>query len=220
MAFNQRQYENLIRTIVVGAVAKEFRKAKIIKKATDRAVKDGKIATGALSRPDVTGSMIPTRDDRWLLNKDSIIVRVGSVENGLPSAISVDVKVDFGVDEDYAFTRKDINAKYPNKFPNLDNIKVWIKSKSQRGLIRFDYNGKPADLNNDKVVSRIAYAVGRKIKKEGISKRYRSNYFKPVENEVDKVLSIAMFNASQRILDKYEQELYSSILEAVDINIV
>ena len=79
MAFSKRQYENFIRTIVVAAVAKEFRRAKIVEGIVKRAKADGKVATGGLIRPDVTGSIIPTRDDRWLLDKKSVQVNVGRV---------------------------------------------------------------------------------------------------------------------------------------------
>lgn len=220
MAFSKKQYENFVRTITVAAVAKQFKKAKIVERLVKRAISDGKIATGGLSRPDLTNSVIPTRDDRWLLSKDSVIINIGKVDEGLPKSISVELNVSFGTDPDYAFTRKDINADYPLKFPNINRIKTWIKAKSDRGLMSFSYKNKPADLNNEKVVNRIAYLISRKIKKEGISQKYKSNYFKPVKDEVQKSLDKAIFNASKRVIEKYEEDFYNSVINIIDKNIL
>ena len=84
----------------------------------------------------------------------------------------------------------------------------------------FSYKNKPADLNNEKVVNRIAYLISRKIKKEGISQKYKSNYFKPVKDEVQKSLDKAIFNASKRIIEKYEEDFYSSVINIIDKNIL
>lgn len=220
MAFSKKQYENFIRTIVVAAVAKEFRRAEIVKGIIDRAKNDGKIATGGLTKPELTSSIIPTREDRWLLDKESVSVRVGKVEQGLPTNVGVEVNVKFGVEGEYVFTRNDIDAKYPSSYPNVDAIRLWIKAKSNRGLMTFTYNDEPADLNNPKVVNRIAYLIGRRIKKQGINKKYKSDYFKPVKNQVSNVLDKALFNASERIVEKYQQEFYSSVLNIIDENIL
>lgn len=220
MAFSKKQYENFVRTITVAAVAKGFRKAKIVESLIKRAISDGKVATGGLIRPDVSNSIIPTRDDRWLLSRDSVIIRVGKVEQGLPKSISVELNVSFGTDPDYVFTRKDNDAEYPASFPNVARIKTWIRAKSDKGLMSFSYRNKPADLNNQKVLNRIAYLISRKIKDEGIQERYKSNYFKPVKNQVQKSLDKALSSASQRIAEKYEEEFYNSVTNIIDKNIL
>lgn len=221
MGFSKKQYQNFIRIVMVAAVAKEFRKAKIIEGVTNRAISDNKIATGRLINPESTGSIIPSRDDKWLIDRRSIVVSVGSIKYNLPSKIQVSLSVSYGVDDNYVFTRNDINAEYPEgTTPNINAIKNWIVSKSQTGLLRFTYKGKALDTSNDKQVSSVAYLIGRKISKEGISKKYRSDYFKPVDNKAKDVLQKGIFKASNRIMDLYENELYNSVLEAVDINIV
>lgn len=220
MGFSKKQYQNFIRIVIVAAVAKEFRKAKIIEGVTNKAMSDNKIATGRLINPESTGSIIPSRDDKWLIDRRSIVVSVGNVKYNLPSKIQVSLSISYGVEDKYVFTRNDINAKYPEKTPPRNPIKTWIISKSQKGLLRFTYKGKALDTSNDKQVNSVAYLIARKISKEGISKKYRSDYFKPVDNKAKDVLQKGIFKASNRIMDLYENELYNSVLEAVDINIV
>lgn len=220
MAFSKKQYENFVRTIIVAAVAKEFRKAKIIENAVKRALEDGKIATGGLAKPSFTGSMIPSRDDRWLLDRESVIVSVGKVEQGLPRNIDVTLNIKFGVDGDYVFTRSDVDANYPSSFPNVGAIKTWIQAKSDRGLMTFTYRNKTADLSNPKVLDRIAYAVGKSIKTQGIKDKYKSNYFEQVSSEADAVLNAALAKASSRVMEKYEEEFYNSITNILDTNIL
>lgn len=220
MAFSKKQYENFIRTIIVAAVAKEFRKAKIVERVVNRAKEDGKIATGGLTNPSLTGSIIPSRDDRWLLDRESLLVNVGKVDQGLPTRVDVQLNISFGLEPEYVFTRKDVDAKYPSSFPNVSSIKGWIRAKSSRGLMSFTYNGKPADISNEKQLNSLAYLIGRKIKDKGISKKYKSDFFKPVKNEVDNVLDIALNKASERIIEKYEQEFYSSVINVIDKNIL
>lgn len=221
MAFSRKQYENFIRTIVVAAVTKEFRRAKIIEGVINRAKADGKVATGGLIRPDLTNSIIPTRDDRWLLDKKSVQVNVGKVVYNVPLKISVELNIEYGTDPDYVFTRSDINAQRKRgSLPNFGNIKTWIIAKTTRGLLNFKYRGKPLDVNNEKQVSRVAYVVMRSIAAKGISKKYRSDYFKPVKNQVQKVLEAGISKASDRIIEKYQEELYSSVINTIDTNVV
>lgn len=220
MAFTKRQYENFIRTIIVAAVAKEFRRAKIIEGVIKRAKADGKVATGGLIRPDVTNSIIPTRDDRWLLKRESVKVNVGKVMYNVPTNVSVELNIEYGVDPDYIYTRRDINAQWPlGKLPNVDRIKTWVIAKSSRGLLNFKYRGKPLDVDNEKQVSRVAFAVRRSIGRKGISTKYKSNYFKPVKDEVNEALRIGVAKASDRIVEKYQEDIYNSIVNTIDINV-
>lgn len=220
MAFSKKQYENFIRTIVVASVAKEFRSASIIKKAIDAAKNDNKIATGGLIRPDVTGSMIPSRDDRWLLPRESVRIDIGSVENNLPSNINVSIEVEFGVDEDYYFTRSDVDGDWESSYmPNTSAIKKWILAKSRRG-ISFTYKNKQADLSNPTQLNSVSYVISKSIRDNGFKSEYRSDYFKNVDGRVKKVLTKSLQNASTRIMEKYEEDVYNSILEAIDLNIV
>lgn len=221
MAFSKRQYENFIRTIVVAAVAKEFRRAKIVEGIVKRAKADGKVATGGLIRPDVTGSIIPTRDDRWLLDKKSVQVNVGRVVYNVPLKISVELNIEYGTDPDYVFTRSDTDAQWPRgTFPDVNKIKTWIVAKTSRGLLNFKYRNKPLDVSNEKQIERVAYVVGRSISRKGVNRKYKSDYFKPVKNQVQKVLEAGISKASDRIIEKYQEELYSSVINTIDTNVV
>lgn len=221
MAFSKRQYENFIRTIIVASVAKEFRRAKIIDGVIKRAKNDKKVATGGLIRPDVTGSIIPSRDDRWLLNKDSVIVNVGTLKNGLPTKIQVTLNIEYGTDGDYVFTRKDLNAKWPKgKMPNVNRIKFWLRAKTSRGLLNFKYRGVPLDPSNEVHLDRAAYVVARSIARKGIKEEYKSNYFKDVGKKVKKTVDLGVSKASGRIIEKYQEELYDSIVQVIDVNII
>lgn len=220
MGFSTRQYENFIRTIIVASVAKEFRRAKIVEGVIKRAKADGKVATGGLIRPDATGSIVPTRDDRWLLKKESVKVSVGKVVYNVPLRVSVELNIEYGVDPDYIYTRRDINAQWPlGKLPNVNRIKTWIIAKSSRGLLNFKYRGKPLDVSSDKQVSRVAFAVRRSIARKGISNKYKSNYFKPVKDEVNEVLRTGIAKASDRIVEKYQEDIYNSVVNIIDINV-
>lgn len=219
MAFSASQFKNFIRTIVVAAVAKEFRNAKIIEAALSKAQADGKVATGGLIRPDLTGSILPTKDDRWLIKPDAVIVEVGSVSDGLPENINVNLRVEFGVDNEYYFTRSDVDGDYEGSFPEVEQIRRWIIAKQGRGM-QFTYKDKPADLSNPTHLTSIAFLIGRKIMREGFDRHRRSDYFEDVGDKVDAVLRRGLERASSRVLEKYEEELYNAIVEAIDINIV
>lgn len=220
MAFSKRQYENFIRVIVVAAIAKEFRKAKIIESAVKKAITDGKVATGGLIRPDVTGSMIPSRDDRWLIKKEAVQVNVGSVVYNTPLRVSVNIQLEYGTDENYIYTRRELNAKWPlGKLPNVNRIKTWIIAKSSRGMINFTYRGKPLDTSNDKQVTRMAFTIRRSIGRKGIKEKYKSNYFEKVGDKAEKAVQAGLRKASDRIVEKYQQEIFRSSVEMIDKNI-
>ena len=71
-----KQIQNLIKVVVMAALAKEFRKSQIIKRILENVKKNDQIASGSLTRPDVTGSITRSADDRWQIKPDAVLVKV------------------------------------------------------------------------------------------------------------------------------------------------
>ena len=96
------QYRNIIRVIVVAALSKQFRKAKIVDRVVKRIKADKLVATGELSMPKLTGSLLPSSDDRFLIKRNSVIIRVirmSQYGRNYPMAVSVGVNLRYGLNE-------------------------------------------------------------------------------------------------------------------------
>ena len=101
MAFSEGQYKNFIKVIVVAAVAKEFRKSAIIKKVVNKIKSQDLVATGELSNPQLTGSILPSRDDKFLVEKGGVVVKTAKIgPKGTPVATEISVRLRYGLAEE------------------------------------------------------------------------------------------------------------------------
>ena len=53
-----------------------------------------------------------------------------------------------------------------------------------------------------------------------MNRKYKSDYFKPVKDQVQRTLEAGIDKASERIIQKYEEELYNSVVNTIDTNVV
>lgn len=165
-----KQIQNMIKVIVVAALAKEFRKSEIIKRIIKNAKKNDHIATGGLIRPDVSGAIDPSADDKWLIKPDSVIVRVISTGSQVVG-VTVRLNIKHGVQPQYFW----LSGKSPDKkwWPNGERIEDWIKLKARRGKVfTITERGvkRNMDPSNISDVNRVSYVISRSIAKKGIKK--------------------------------------------------
>lgn len=204
MAFTESQYKNFIKVIVVGAVAKEFRKSAIMKKITANIKKDNLIATGELVAFRATGAILPSADDRFLVEKGGVLVK--SVKIGpknTPVATQIVVKIRYGITEEKYFylTKGSPNKKW---FPNRDAIAEWIKIKKAKGNnFTVTKKGIKKEANTDSEIRSVAYVIARAISMKGIKK---SDFLEPFKNKrygVNASLARANKRITKRLLDLY-----------------
>lgn len=201
-----KQIENQIRVIVVAALAKEFRKSQIIKRIIAIAKKNDHIATGALIKPSATASITPSSDDRWLIKRDAVQVKVMKGKS-LPSGVLVRLKIEFGIEPQYFW----LSERSPDKrwWPNGTAIENWIKLKARRGkrfYIKQRGGEKVMDPGNPSDVSRVAYVISRHlaangIKKTGLTEPFYGDY--------------GVYSTMRRAKSRYQAriyELYASIM--------
>ena len=199
MAFSKSQYKNFIKVIVVGAVAKEFRKSAIMKKITANIKKDNLIATGELAAFRATGAILPSADDKFLVEKGGVFVR--SVNIGpkqTPIATQIVVKIRYGITEEKYFY---LMKGSPNKrwFPNRDKIEEWVRAKKAKGFAK----GKMEKANTDSQIRSVAYGIAKAISMKGIKK---SNFLEPFKDKrygVNASLARANKRITKRLLDLY-----------------
>lgn len=209
-----RQYENRIKIIVVAAVAKQFRRSRIIDRVIATAQSDGAVASGRLINPESSGSIIPFRDDQWLNRKGAVDVSVGEIKNNSPSKINVRVNIEYGLDEKYDTLRED--RERARVYPNITAIKNWIRDKSRRG-ISFTYRNGELDISNDKHLTSVAFAVSKGIKKDGI--KNKSKLFNPFTEGSDNVYNTVvrgMANSEARIIELYDPILLSAVEDILE----
>lgn len=222
----RKQYENQIRLIAVSETSRAFRKSAIIKAIVKIAKQKNHIASGKLTNPSESNSIIPNADDRWLVrnNKKAVIVRVYGIKEGVPSSVRIKTQLEYGVDEKYY--QLTTHSKKLKPFPSgnglvsIDRLEDWIKQKSSRGLsFKLPSRGKgrkketrPMDPSNPIDVGRVAFAIANGIKKNGI--KNRSNFFNPFEYKntgVKATLTKAEARINDRLTELFTSEATISI---------
>ena len=204
MAFSEGQYKNFIKVIAVAAVAKEFRKSAIIKKVVQRIKSEGLVATGELSNPQFTGSILPSRDDKFLVEKGGVFVKTAKIgPKGTPVATEIRLKVRYGLTEEKYFYLTHLS---PNNtwFPNVDRIVEWIKIKKARGNnFTITRNGVTREAKKDWEIKSVAFLISRSISNKGIEKR---DFLKPFEDKttgVEASLARAQVKITERLFELY-----------------
>ena len=207
------QFENQMKVIIVAALAKEFKRAKIVKRVIEKAKSLGQVATGGLITPSFTGSIIPSSDDRWLIKKDAVVVRVTSMKYGVPTFASIRLKISYGLAKEYYWLTEDSDSKAWH--PDGTRIMNWIKAKGDRG--RFKYKGKPLDTSKEYQVKNVAYHISKSIAAKGIKKTKLFSPFKDPSNGVQSAVNKALPKAYVRISSLYGTALESSVLEMLEV---
>ena len=196
MAVSEAQYKNRVKVIAVGAISKEFKRSAIIKKIVARIKSQGLVATGELSNPQATASILPTRDDRFLIAKDSVVVKTAKIgPNKTPIATEIRVKITYGLNEEKYFY---LTEGSPNKkwFPNVGKIESWIRIKKQRGL-------GFTELDKEWKIRSTAFLIARSISKKGIEKRDFLRPFDDKRTGVKASLARAEQKVTERLFDLY-----------------
>jgi len=201
-----KKIQNNLRTVVVFAVIKQFRKAGIIQSVIDSVKSNDLIATGKLADPDSSNSILPSADDRWLVprknEKKKVSVRVyGSrLSDGTMFPSSVKIRVDlggYGLSPRYKTLA--VNAPegpYVNNFfakdkgDMIDRIMSWMDAKMSRGHLFYytDNDGNQVPLRKSDAINkpRAAFPIMRKISREGPNKVDFASAFNKVESVLRK----------------------------------
>ena len=216
MAFSEAQYKNFIKVIVVAAVAKEFRKSAIMKKIYNKIKQQNLIATGELVAFRASKAIIPTRDDRFLVDEGGVFVKtvkIGPAQT--PVAAEIRIKIRYGLTEEKYFY---LTKGSPNKrwFPNIENIAQWIKIKQARGnSFTITKNGVTRQARKDWEIKSVAFAIARGISKGGIEKR---DFLEPFENKGYGV-EASLRRANNRIVERLS-ELYGTTFTQIQNDII
>lgn len=213
MARSKKQYENEIKVIIVAALSREFRKAAIVNNVVSKAKSLNQVATKALVNPETTGSVIPSRNDRWLINKNSVIVKISSMKYGVPQLVRMKLNLEYGLSEEYYWLTTESPAKTWR--PNGEEIVRWIKVKGSRG--NFHYNGKPLDTSKNSQVRRVAWLISNSIENKGIKKTDLFKPFKDKKNGVEAVVNRALPRIYQRITLLYGASIEESVIKMLEI---
>lgn len=216
MAFSEAQYKNFIKVIVVAAVAKEFRKSAIMEKIYNKIRQQNLIATGELVAFRATKAIIPTRDDRFLVDEGGVFVKtvkIGPAQT--PVAAEIRIKIRYGLTEEKYFylTKGSPDNRW---FPNVDNIAKWIKTKQARGnSFTITKNGIEREARKDWEIKSVAFLIARGISKQGIEKK---DFLEPFENKSYGV-EASLRRANNRIVERLS-ELYGTTFTQIQNDVI
>ena len=219
MAFTEAQYKNFIKVIVVAAVVKEFRKSAIMEKIYNK-IKNNKpfpiVATGELLAFRASKAIIPTRDDRFLVDEGGIFIKTVKIgPNKTPIATSIRVKIRYGLTEGRYFylTTGSEDKKW---FPNIDNIAKWIEIKQSRGnSFTIKRKGIEREAKKDWEIKSVAYAIAKGISKQGIEKK---DFLEPFENKSYGV-EASLRRANNKIVERLF-ELYGTTFTEIQNDVI
>ena len=213
MARSAKQYENEIKVIVVAALSREFKRSAIIDKVVAKAKSLNQVATKGLVNPSATASIIPYRNDRWLTEKNSVLVKVTNMKYGVPNLVRITLNLKYGLAEEYYWlTKESPRAVWK---PNGSQILNWIKAKGDRG--NFTYNGKPLNTLKEYQVKSVAFLISRSIGRKGIKKTDLFNPFKDKKSGVEATVNKSLPNIYGRISDLYGASIEESVIEMLEI---
>lgn len=208
-----KQFENEIKVIIVASIAKGFKRAAIVKRVVAKAKSLNQVATKGLILPELTGSIIPSRDDRWLIDKNSVIVRVTDMKYDLPALAKIQINIKYGLASEYYWLTE--NSESKSWHPNGTQIMNWIRAKGTRG--NFTYKGNALNLNNDSEVKSLAYLISRGISRKGIKKTKLFSPFTRKNDGVEAVVNKALPKAYERMNFLYGTQLESSIVNLLEV---
>ena len=216
MAFSEAQYKNFIKVIAVGAVAKQFRKSAIMQKIESNIRSQNLIATGELVAFRASKAIIPTRDDRWLVDGGDIKIKTVDIgPKGRPVLVNLKIKIRYGLNEEKYFY---LAAGSPNKrwFPDVDRIAEWIKVKQSRGnSFTITKNGTTREARKDWEIKSVAFLVARAISRNGIEKK---DFLEPFRNKRYGV-EASLARANKIIIERLS-ELYGTTFVDIQNDVI
>jgi hypothetical protein len=200
-----KQIRSRATTVIAAAVIKQFRKAGIIESVIKSAKANNLVATGQLINPEVSGSIIPYADDRWLTpranTKKIVSVRIYGtrMSDGSQFPSSIKIKIDLG---DYGLSNKyaALATSSPERFEDgslsrdsgdmIDRVESWIEDKMDRGYSFYYIDNKKNErplVQGDRVNrTRAAYAIMRKLSEKGPEKVNFASAFNKVGSVLEK----------------------------------
>jgi hypothetical protein len=217
MARSKRQYENEIRTVVVGKVAKEFRKAGLVSKVIEKAKANNQVVTGGLINPEQSKSIFPTSDDNWLIDRDSVNVTVSAVDNLTKLPVDVRIEVDIEAGLSYKYWWLSSESKSKSWKPDGWKIQDWVEKRLRRGtpfyIINPNGTTRPAK-NNAMDRNRISYMVFKKLTEKGIDKTDLTDPFIKGNNSAAKVAQRGFDKAIERVAELYDTYIVDGFANA------
>lgn len=216
MAFSEAQYKNFIKVIVVAAVAKEFRKSAIMQKIYNKIKDNNLIASGELLAFRASKAIIPTRDDRFLVDEGGVFVK--TVEIGprqTPIATEIKIKIRYGLTEGKYFylTKGSPDNRW---FPRIDNIARWIRTKQARGnSFTITRNGIEREAVKDWEIKSVAFSIAKSMSENGIDKK---DFLEPF-NDKRYGVEASLFRANKKIIERLS-ELYGTTFVDVQNDVI
>lgn len=231
---SEAQYRNIIKVIVVAAISREFRKAKIVEKVVRAIKKDKLVATKELSTPKLTGSILPSTDDRFLINKNSVVVdilRMSQYGKQYPMVANISVNIRYGLNEP-KYRMLVAGTPYRGKGVPEAELTKWINVKKNRtGQFRnnrgFYVQGKGKDGKN-KIIpynegkewhrKQLRYIINMSIKYS----EFKSDFLKPFDNDKNGVrasVNKAKPKIAKRLEELYETQIRNFVVDALNISL-
>lgn len=209
-----RAFENRVKVIAVAKIGNAFKKAQIVNRIIQSAKAQNHIATGKLTTPKSSRSIIPFSDDRWLVRKDAITVRAVSLPSGQYMVSKFRVRLRYGLNFRYqalaSYTPK-------QKVASHSAIAQWIVSKGERGGFKHS-SGRPLNLTNKNEVNSLAYVIARSIRRKGVRKTSFANHFMNRQTGVEATLNRGMRDFMARLDQLYATSIETSIVNLLNKN--
>ena len=201
------QFKNRVKVIAVANIGAAFKKAKIVARIIASAKAKGHVAKGQLINPAKSRSITPFADDRWLIRKDAIKVKVIELPSREFAVGNISVKVRYGLNGKYQNLSSAFSAKKA-WMPPVNAIANWIRAKQGRGQFQ-DVKAKN--------VRRVAFGIALKIKKRGIKQTSFANHFFNKVNGVQPTLNKGIKNTTKRLDTLYATSVERSITKMMKL---
>ena len=218
--FSDAQSKNILRVIVVAAVSKELRRSAIIEKVKRAIIKENLVASKGLSMPQVSDSITPYRDDRFLVDRNSVQISYLRTAYGGLIATGFAVNIKYGIN-DKKYERFQVGNKNKPFFPSVDALQRWMQIKQKKHLDNknafYVTNKKkekiPADFTKSWHVQYVSYIIGNIISEIGVTQK---NFMYPFEDSRTGVR--ASVEKAKPAIAKRLNELYSAQFREFTIN--
>lgn len=231
---SEAQYRNIIKVIVVAAISRELRKAKIVERVVKRIKRDKLVATRELSTPKLTGSILPSTDDRFLINKNSVvidIIRMSQYGKQYPMVANVSVNIRYGLDEP-KYRMLVAGTPYREKGVPEAALSEWISvKKNQRSQFRngrgFYVQTKGKDGKRKEIAydeskawhrNQLRYILNMSIKYS----EFKSDFLKPFDDK-QRGVAASVNKARPKIINRleelYETQIRNFVVDALNISL-
>ena len=231
---SEAQYRNIIKVIVVAAISKQFRRAKIVERVVRMIKRDKLVATKELSTPKLTGSILPSSDDRFMINKNSVVVdilRLSQYGKQYPMVANITVNIRYGLDEPkYAMLVS--GTPYRETGVPKSALQKWISvKKNQRSQFRNRRGFYVQDKGKDGKRSIIPYDEGKEWHRNQLEyilnmsikySEFKSDFLKPFDDEkrgVQASVNKAIPTIENRLDELYGTQIRQFVVDALKISI-